>query len=504
MEQIIGRLYKFLIAGVIGIILSCCLPYVPAENSAFAQSLQEAQKVRIQRLQLEAQRVFDLRRSMAQRYLWDWGGSETFTFSTYDDPVLIDDTNVRHKRRTVKSNTFNLWGSLNLDDIHNFYVRFKGYQNDYNRGDQYRSTENQFKWNLEEGLDEGSYAINIDKAVEKYFKYTMPLQLRLTAGRFTTSIGSQLAYTKKTNGVQLDGQNKWVGFKLFGARNLTDEENVDFSVPGFRSSKRWFFGAEASYKGFKKHVPYLFALIQEDHSGESKPEHSEQDYEYNSRYYGIGSRGQITNSIYYSIEGILEDGKSNPEAGTDPEETRVIIGPPDTEPIDAWALAASIHYSFNVVTHPNLSAGYAFGTGDSNRSAKVVTTVPGNQEGSTDRNFLNFGYIDTGLSLAPRISNLQMIKLGLSMTPLEFVKKKNVKLDANFFIFRKDKKESEISDNRAVYPRRKIGREIDVSVVWNVFSDLNVSVDYGRFYPGGAYYYREDRDNIGLTILYQF
>ncbi len=502
MEQVVDRLYKFFIAGVIGIILSCCLTYVPAENSAFAQSLQEAQKVRIQRLQLEAQRVFDLRRTMAQRYLWDWGGSETFTFSTYDDPVLIDDTNVRHKRRTMKSNNFNLWGNLNLDDIHNFYVRLKGEHIDYNRGDQYRSTENQLKWNLEEGLDEGSYAINIDKAVEKYFKYSMPLQLGLTAGRFTTSLGSQLAYTKKTNGVQLDGQNKWVGFKVFGARNLIDEENVDFSVPGFRSSRRYFFGAEVSYKGFKKHVPYLFALIQEDHSGENI-EDLGQDYEYDSRYYGIGSRGQITNSLYYSIEGIMEDGKSYPEAGTATDGTG-LAGSPDTEHIDAWALAAFIHYSFNVVTHPNLSAGYAFGTGDSDRSAKVVTTTPGNREGTTDRNFLNFGYIDTGLSLAPRLSNLQMIKFGLSMTPLEYVKKRNVKLDANFFLFRKDKKEAEISDNRAVWPRRNIGKELDISVVWNVFSDLNVSVDYGRFYPGGAYYYDEARDNIGLTILYQF
>ena len=31
-----------------------------------------------------------------------------------------------------------------------------------------------------------------------------------------------------------------------------------------------------------------------------------------------------------------------------------------------------------------------------------------------------------------------------------------------------------------------------------------VSVDYGRFYPGGAYYYDEARDNVSLTILYQF
>lgn len=503
MEQVVGRLYKFFIAGIISIILCCFLAYVPTENSAFAQSIQEAQKVRLQKLQLEAQQVFDLRRTMAQRFLWDWGGSETFTFNTYDDPVLISDTRVRHKRRTMKTNYFDIWGNLNLDDIHNFYVRFRGVHIDYNQGDEYRSTENQFKWNLEEGFDEGTYALNIDRAVEKYFKYSMPLQLRLTAGRFNSSLGGQLAFVKKCNGVQLDGQNDWISFKLFGLRNLIDEENVDFSVPGFRSSKRFFYGAEARYKGFKKHAPYLFALIQEDHSGES-PEDLDQDYDYNSRYYGIGSRGQIANNLYYSIEGIMEDGKSNPEAGTATDGSGSTTGSPDTEPIEAWALDASLHYSVNVITHPNLSVEYAFGTGDSDRSAKVVTTTPGNKEGTTDRNFLSFGYIDTGLSLAPRLSNLQMFKFGLSMTPSEIIKKRNVSLNANFFLFRKDKKEAEISDNRAVKPHRNIGKEIDISVVWGAFSDMNVSVDYGRFYPGGAYYYDEARDSVSLTILYQF
>ncbi len=199
----------------------------------------------------------------------------------------------------------------------------------------------------------------------------------------------------------------------------------------------------------------------------------------------------------------MEDGRSNPEAGTATDGTG-LAGAPDAEHIDAWALDASLHYSVNVITHPNLSIEYAFGTGDSDRSAKVVSTTPGNKEGTTDRNFLYFGYIDTGLGLSPRLANLQMFKFGLSMTPSEFVKKRNVSLNTNFFLFRKDKKEAEISDNRAVKSHRNIGKEIDISVVWNVFSDLSVSVDYGRFYPGGAYYYDEARDNVSLTILYQF
>ena len=92
----------------------------------------------------------------------------------------------------------------------------------------------------------------------------------------------------------------WI-FKFFGFKNLIDEENIDFSTPGFRDSRRFFYGAEVKYKRLKRHVPYLFALFQEDHSGES-PEDLNQDYEYNSRYYGIGSRGQIIENLYYEIE----------------------------------------------------------------------------------------------------------------------------------------------------------------------------------------------------------
>lgn len=103
MRPVLDKLHKFLIACFSGMVLICCLNYISTDNIVFAQSVLEAQKVRIQKLQIEAQRAYDLRRTMAQRFLWDWGGSETFTFNTYDDPVLISDDNVRTKRRTLKS-----------------------------------------------------------------------------------------------------------------------------------------------------------------------------------------------------------------------------------------------------------------------------------------------------------------------------------------------------------------------------------------------------------------
>lgn len=456
-------------------------------------ALEEAQKVRQQKLDMEVQRVVEARLTLAQRLLWDWGGSERFMFLTYDD---IDNASVSDKRRTQKSNNFYLWGNLNLDDIHSFYVRFRGQHIDWNQGDEYRSTENQFKWNLEEGFDQGIYTITIDKALKKYLKYEIPFQMELKAGRFRSSIGRQIAYAKNANGIELNGKSKWVDFKLFGFKNLIDEENIDYSTPGFRSSRRFFYGAEVNYKRLKRHVPYLFALFQEDHSGES-PEDLNQDYEYNSRYYGIGSRGQIIENLYYEIEGIRQEGNSYPEAAT--------AGiAPDNEQIEAWALDATLTYNYNIITHPTFSAEYAFGSGDPDRTDRVTNTIGGNAEGSTDRNFLNFGYIDTGLSLASRISNLRMVKLGCSLYPLEYLQNKNVNVEVNYFLFRKDEKKGAISDTRADRPQRNLGKEFDVTVTWKIFSDLSASIDYGRFYPGNAYSDKDAKDFVMFTMMFQF
>jgi hypothetical protein len=360
-------------------------------------------------------------------------------------------------------------------------VRFHGEHIDWNSGDQYRSTENQFHWNLEEGFDEGHYTISIDKALKSYLSYSIPVQINLKAGRFSSYLGSQLAYVQKGNGIQIEGKSKWFDFKVFGVRSLVDKENIDFSVPGFRSSRRFFYGAELKYNGFKRHQPYLFALIQEDDSGENI-EDVDQDYEYDSRYYGIGSRGEIVKNLYYRVEGILEDGKSFPEAAA----ARGFS--PDNEQIDAWAFDVSLHYVYNILTHPTLSAEYAFGSGDSDRT----------------RNFLNFGYIDTGLSMAPRISNLQMFKFGFSLTPSERMGNRNVNVGVDFFIFRKDKKEAAISDSRADRPQRNLGKEFDVNVTWQIFSDLSTSVNYGRFYPGNAYSDKDAKDFVMFTMMFQF
>ena len=99
---------------LVRIILWCCFIGIgiSVNNVLCAQDLQEAQKVRQQRLEMEVQRVLDIRGTMAQRLLWDWGGSNSYMFLTYDD---IDNARVSDKRRTMRFNRTYLWGNLNLE-----------------------------------------------------------------------------------------------------------------------------------------------------------------------------------------------------------------------------------------------------------------------------------------------------------------------------------------------------------------------------------------------------
>jgi len=478
------------------IILCCCFIgiVISVNNVLSAQDLLEAQKVRQQKLEMEVQRVMDIRGTMAQRLLWDWGGSERFIFLTYDD---IDNARVSDKRRTSRSNNVYLWGNLNLDNIHNFYMRLHLEHIDRRRGDEYRTSNNRFKWNTEEGFDQGTYTLSIDKALNKYLDYRIPVRLELTAGRFRSYIGKQITYMKRGNGVELNGSSEWVDFKLFGFKNLIDEENIDYSVPGFRSSRRYFYGAEFIYKGFKAHRPYIYALIQEDDSGENI-EDPNQDYEYDSRYFSIGSRGRIIRNVYYEIEGIHQGGRSYPEA----EEPTGVS--PDNEQIEAWAFDATLSYQHDIITQPAFSAEFALATGDPHRTRRVTNTIGGNKEGSTDRGFLGFGYLDTGLSLAPRFANLRMLKLAFAFTPSQLIKNNKVNVEVDYFLFRKDEKKGAISDTRADRPKRNLGKEFDVNIIWEIFSDLSASINYGRFYPGNAYSDKDAKDFVMFTMMFQF
>ncbi len=294
------------------------------------------------------------------------------------------------------------------------------------------------------------------------------------AGRHYVSIGRGLAYSDVNDAVQVFFSSPEWRFKALASRTLPRQRNIDLSVPGSSAgSDRFFYGFEGAYRGIPNHNFYSFYLIQKDDSDEEPPDDF-QDYDYNSQYIGLGAHGDIIKDLHYLAEVIRENGTSrvspsNEKAG-----------------IDAWAGMFEVAYDADIYSHPRISGRYAFGSGDRDRFS-VTDTVGGNTSG-IDRNFLYFGYIDTGYALAPRLSNLHFFKGTISLSPLERWRQlKSLTVTSSYYRYYKERAGGGISDTEAVEAKGYIGQEVDIEMAWQIVSDLSCAVQYGYFFAGDAF-----------------
>ena len=185
-------------------------------------------------------------------------------------------------------------------------------------------------------------------------------------------------------------------------------------------------------------------------------------------------QGEATGNLYYHAEIIRESGRS------------YVFENNDKKDIDAWAGVFGIDYDLQTYSHPRVTFEYAFGSGDSDRMS-VTDTQYGNSSGD-DKNFLYFGYIPTGYALFPRLSNLHFYKVGVSFNPLEKQPLfKNFQLGVDYYRYYKDKSSGGIYDTEASQSDDDIGSEIDLTIRWQIFSDMSCSLQYGHFHPADAY-----------------
>jgi len=163
-----------------------------------------------------------------------------------------------------------------------------------------------------------------------------------------------------------------------------------------------------------------------------------------------------------------------------------IFGSNDKRHVNAWAGDFGLTYNLDVFSHPNFTFQYAYGSGDADRS-NVTDTEFGNTSGQ-DKNFLYFGYLPTGYALAPRLSNIHMIKASVLLKPLEHIKAfKNLTFGLDYYHFLKDESAGGISDLDATVTDKNIGDEINLSISWQLLSDTTLSFQYGYFMAGDAF-----------------
>jgi len=342
-------------------------------------------------------------------------------------------------------------------------------------------------------LEVGYYELDVARAAEKYWGAKWPFQMTARGGRQYVEFGRGLVLDQALDAGLFTIDTAKIGFTGFAGRNIESQDNIDFSVPGFSRSRRTFYGAEVRYKGIPRHEPYAYWVLQRDWS-EERPENPAQDYRYDSHYYAVGGRGQLAPRTKYELESVWEFGRGAANGEINDHRER----------IRGFAFDAEVDHYLKHPLDPTLSLEYAYASGDGDRQ-NATNAFMGNRAGTVDTSFQGFGYVNSGLALGARFTNIQFVRLGGRLTP--YNKKEALgRLDVGlnyYFLFKSDPG-GPISDPTAVEDSSDLGQEVDVFCEWRILSDLSLSVHYGRLYPGQSYLDRQPRDFLFTALTISF
>lgn len=398
---------------------------------------------------------------------FDAGGWFNFSYSRYDDAGA-------RRRRNLARYELRGWGSLNLQEgAHKFYVRGLLRYDDWINGSNPLSDRGD---DFDKELERVWYQFDLGKLLLHQTGERSPYNFQFKVGRDFTTIGTALTLSMPLDQVQFKARFKQLEFMALLGKTVRDTRNIDYSQRVANHMDRVFYGFELAYN-FNNHRPFAYYLAQSDHTNPVNID-SNQKYDYSSRYLGLGSTGTlISPNLSYQVEAVGEWGRmysENRRFGQDE--------------ICAFAADAMLEYHFQMPTNPRVMAEYIYATGDPDRRISTNSTVGGNLPGTKDKAFNAFGFRDTGIALAPRISNIQMFILGARFFPLESVRLfRKLELGTKVFFYQKARAGGPISDTLAADSSSWVGWEWDVYANWRITSDLAWTVRYGVFQPGAAY-----------------
>jgi alginate export protein len=421
----------------------------------------------------------------SQKVLLDWGGWYGSYIFLFNDGI---------EDRTLRRQDVRIWGSLNADGgIHQGYARLRMSYNDYNTHQSYDCNDDDFSG---ADLDRGWYQIDFSKFLRKHSSINLPLDLKVKAGRDYIIFGTGYALSMPLDSVQIIADVGDFEINTLLAKSISSYDNIDSSRIDSGRTDRGFYGIQLQYKGLKNHEPFVYYFSQNDRQKDINEFIFKQKWDYDSEYIGIGSVGQFTPTLRYSTELVYETGSSyGDKQYMDPNE------------IEAWGFDFLLTWMPNWKMSPTFSAEYMFASGDSDRLNSPTNAANGNKAYTTDYSFNGFGYRNTGLSLAPDLSNIHIWRLGGAFFPFEKNSRpwlRKMQLGADYFLYHKDKSEAAISDYLADQPNGYIGWEMDYYMNWRFTSDLALTTRFGCFFPGSAYSEQEARQFFLAGLTWNF
>lgn len=509
-----------------------------------ARAQQTQDQIRSQRGQtIEEQRRKALHETTlppAQKHtiMWDYGAWWTSAWFTFDDT----DTAGNGKDRTFRNNDLRAWINLNIGEPHQLYARVRTAYVDYNKGDSFNGNDDDLEG---PNLDQAFYRLNLvhllsegvgvvgdygaalgrlaegdpgkkkratqktkeelaaeeaereQRAAEAGMGGTGRTRFEAKAGRFYQSLGVGFAYSRVNDGVTVEYENPVGLFQGFYSRTVRTNDDFDQSVSSQSvNADRSFYGGAATALFTGEQRPFVYFFRQSDFNDYFDVRFPTSSYDYESKYLGTGSSGEIVTNLRYQGELVYEfgEGHADPQQGS----------PAPREGLRGNGMLLGAEYYLDNVFNPRLALQYLRGSGDSDR-ASVTNTVGGNTPTTHDHNFIGFGFAETGLALGPLLSNIRVIKTGLAFKPLKNSKRfSELELATNYYYFFKDERTGAISDFRAARKRWHVGDEVDVAANWKLLSDLTTSLQVGFFKQGAAYFRRETRAFLAANFTFSF
>lgn len=407
---------------------------------------------------------------------FDAGGWFNFAVFSFDD-IPSD------RSRTLSQYELRGWARANIGRVHSAYLRALLRLDHWANGDNLRAVYAK-DTEIDEQIERAWYQFDLGALLEEQEGQRLPWGLKVKVGRQYAKLGTGLALSMPLDMVRVDARLKEFELQGFIGQTIRKSSNpVDLSPLVYDRQERCFYGFQVACRA-GQHRPFAYFFSQEDHTTPN-PLSLFQRYDYSSRYLGIGSTGTLlVPGLTYSLEAVGEWGKTFGGLATD-----------SRDEICAWAMDAAVEYHFDVDTDPRVSLEYLFAGGDEDRFFTSSTTFGGNLTGTPDHAFNGFGYRDTGLSFAPRMSNLHICNAGFSLFPLQEIDFfRRMEVGTKVFFYFRNRSQGPISEPTATAGPRWLGWEWDVYCDWRITSDLSWTIRYGFFRPGGAFNGFADRN----------
>jgi Alginate export len=461
-------------------------------SRAWSQDNLERFQRELDQLQRETRTQADFSVPADQRAVIDYGAYLNALFVGF--PKFDED----HTLQQYEAVAF---GRVNLDGAQEFFIRGR-YDNrifsDNSRLDGEPDEENQ--------IDRLYYRFDLAKYLAANKGQLIGGDVNVTAGRQLVNWGNGLVLSQAIDGGVIDASIGNATAEFLGGRTYYNQTDIDPNRPNFIDNEdRTLWGTMVSYQ-FPKNKPFIYFLHQQDENGSPVLTSTTSSggvstttstaFHYDSYYIGGGSSGEITDHLLYSVELTYEGGNTlSRSTGS--------TGTQTNDEIQAFAADARLDYLFADQRKTRWTEEFIAATGDSDRGISN-STFNGNQPNTRDNGFNAFGLLNTGLAFAPAVSNVMILRSGITTYPwADSQAFSRLQLGADLLLYSKFESGAPIDEPSNA--NWWLGTELDFSATWQITSDVSLLVRYGLFFPGSALDSGSDpRNFVAVGVTYAF